>query len=151
MTGGDDGLRGRVRELAGFCEKMLCSLPGTEELREDFLELAGEQGAAESDIFPELEAFTENGALPEKPEDADAEYELPSYLEDTLRPYQSFGFKWLKTLQMAGFGGILADEMGLGKTVQTIALFLSDQEMGCTNPSMVVCPASLVYNSRLFP
>ena len=76
----------------------------------------------------------------------DAEYELPSYLEDTLRPYQSFGFKWLKTLQMAGFGGILADEMGLGKTVQTIALFLSDQEMGCTNPSMVVCPASLVYN-----
>ena len=76
----------------------------------------------------------------------EAEYELPPSLEDTLRPYQTYGFKWLKTLQGAGFGGILADEMGLGKTLQMISVFLSDHEEGKTKPSLVVCPASLVYN-----
>ena len=76
----------------------------------------------------------------------DAEYEVPAALEDALRPYQSYGFKWMKTIQAAGFGGILADEMGLGKTLQTIAVFLSDRENGSEKPSLVICPASLVYN-----
>ena len=76
----------------------------------------------------------------------DAEYELPGSLEDTMRPYQNDGYKWLKTLEAAGFGGILADEMGLGKTVQMISVFLSDKEAGRTKPSLVVCPASLIFN-----
>ncbi len=76
----------------------------------------------------------------------DADYETPSVLENTLRPYQVFGYKWLKTLEEAGFGGILADEMGLGKTVQMIALFQNHRESGNGLPSLVVCPASLVYN-----
>ena len=76
----------------------------------------------------------------------DADYEVPSPLESVLRPYQTFGFKWLRTLQEAGFGGILADEMGLGKTVQMISLFQSNREEGAKLPSLVVCPASLVYN-----
>ena len=77
----------------------------------------------------------------------EAEYELPPSLENTLRSYQSYGFKWLKTLQGAGFGGILADEMGLGKTLQMISVFLSDHEEAVNiKPSLVVCPASLVYN-----
>ena len=46
-------------------------------------------------------------------------------LENTLRPYQSYGFKWIKTLEGAGFGGILADEMGLGKTLQMISVLSS--------------------------
>ena len=76
----------------------------------------------------------------------DADYDVPSVLEDTLRPYQVFGYKWLKTLEEAGFGGILADEMGLGKTVQMIALFQAAREKGTAAPSLVVCPASLVFN-----
>ena len=76
----------------------------------------------------------------------DAEYEVPESLAGTLRPYQSHGFKWLKTLENAGFGGILADEMGLGKTIQMISLILYDKEQGNTLPSLIVCPASLVYN-----
>lgn len=40
------------------------------------------------------------------------------------------------------FGGILADDMGLGKTLQVIS-FLLVEHTGC---SLIVCPASLVYN-----
>lgn len=55
----------------------------------------------------------------------EAEAEPPKTLENTLRPYQSYGFKWIKTLEGAGFGGILADEMGLGKTLQMISVLSS--------------------------
>ena len=42
-----------------------------------------------------------------------------------------------------GFGGILADEMGLGKSVQLLALVEARKGNG---PTLIVCPASLVYN-----
>ena len=76
----------------------------------------------------------------------DADYELPKDMQEVVRPYQNYGFKWLKTLENAGFGGILADEMGLGKTLQMISLILSDKEEDQSRTSLVVCPASLVYN-----
>jgi len=46
----------------------------------------------------------------------------------------------------------LADDMGLGKTLQVLAMLLAVKEEGFENtappplPSIVVCPASLVYN-----
>ncbi len=70
-------------------------------------------------------------------------YEPPAALAGRLRPYQVAGFQWLSALADMGFGGILADEMGLGKSVQVIALLLARQGSGQT---LVVCPASLVYN-----
>ena len=97
----------------------------------------------------------------------DADWEVPAGLAEVLRPYQQYGFKWLKTLRAAGFGGILADEMGLGKTVQAIALLQSQKDSAYRGDSLpgtpivpnelsprygkrllalVVCPASLVYN-----
>lgn len=76
----------------------------------------------------------------------DNDYELPDSLKDTLREYQKQGFLWIKTLKNNGFGGILADEMGLGKTLQVIAFLLSEQEEGEERESLIVCPASLVYN-----
>ena len=75
----------------------------------------------------------------------DAEYEVPEHMGSVLRPYQLYGFKWLKTCEEAGFGAILADEMGLGKTLQMISVFESDREGG-KGASLVVCPASLVFN-----
>lgn len=68
---------------------------------------------------------------------------IPDSLDGVLRPYQKEGFRWLKALDAAGFGGILADDMGLGKTLQIISLLLAyDGEL----PSLVVCPTSLVLN-----
>lgn len=74
-------------------------------------------------------------------------YAVPTALADTLRPYQAEGFRWLSARCDAGFGGILADEMGLGKSLQVIALLAARRaEAAATGPSLVVCPASLVYN-----
>ncbi len=73
---------------------------------------------------------------------------LPAHLEDTLRPYQRDGVKWLRFLEANRFGGILADEMGLGKTLQTLCWLSMErhQETCRGNPSLVVCPTSLVEN-----
>lgn len=76
----------------------------------------------------------------------DSDFEVPSSLDHTMRRYQKFGYKWIRTLADAGFGGILADEMGLGKTLQMISVLLAEKEEGNEGISLVVCPASLVYN-----
>ncbi len=73
-----------------------------------------------------------------KPKD----YPLPAKYEPILRDYQKDGYAWMHTLNDYGFNGILADDMGLGKTLQVIALLESLGD--CT--SLVVCPASLIYN-----
>jgi SNF2 family DNA or RNA helicase len=77
---------------------------------------------------------------------ADADAEVPASLADVLRPYQEAGFRWLETLERLGFGGILADDMGLGKTLQVIAHILARKEAGAGGVTLVVAPASLVYN-----
>lgn len=76
----------------------------------------------------------------------DSDFNLPDSLNKIMRKYQRHGFRWLMTLSTVGFGGILADEMGLGKTLQTISMFLYEKERGTEGTSLVVCPASLVYN-----
>ena len=75
----------------------------------------------------------------------DADYDVPDSLKSVLRNYQKDGYRWLRTLDAYGFGGILADEMGLGKTVQVIAVLLAVAKEQ-TQPSLIVSPASLVYN-----
>ena len=76
----------------------------------------------------------------------ESDYEVPEELVQTLRGYQLYGYKWLRTLSSCGFGGILADEMGLGKTLQIIAVLLAEKQEGSIGTSLIVCPASLVYN-----
>ena len=74
-------------------------------------------------------------------------YTPPAQLSSVLRPYQEEGFRWLSARCDAGFGGILADEMGLGKSLQLISLLLARRdEARRVGPSLIVCPASLVYN-----
>ena len=80
---------------------------------------------------------------------ADSDIPLPDGIGATLRSYQEEGYRWLCLLGKLGFGGILADDMGLGKTLQTIAYLLHeayDRTQGRAGASLVVCPASLVYN-----
>lgn len=74
----------------------------------------------------------------------DSDFTPPASLVQVLRGYQKTGFRWLKTLDACGFGGILADDMGLGKTIQVIAVLLDAKSEQST--SLIVCPASLVYN-----
>ncbi len=76
----------------------------------------------------------------------DLSFEPVDGLEQVLREYQKFGFKWLKTLSHYGFGGILADDMGLGKTLQVLAFIKDEMKIGNNKPCLVVAPTSLVYN-----
>lgn len=74
------------------------------------------------------------------------QYPLDPHYEAILRDYQKIGYQWLKTMSAYGFGGILADDMGLGKTLQVIAMLESlhgGHDIPC---SIVICPASLIYN-----
>lgn len=76
----------------------------------------------------------------------DSDFEVPATLQMIMRPYQINGFQWLKTLEVYGFGGILADDMGLGKTLQIIAVLLQAKEEKKGGVSLIVAPASLIYN-----
>lgn len=96
----------------------------------------------------------------------DSDYAVPEELYEVLRGYQKTGYRWLRTLSALGFGGILADDMGLGKTVQTIAYLMARMEEAKQGRSgevqqtdagkeydgsakirsIIICPASLVYN-----
>ncbi|MET7809351.1 DEAD/DEAH box helicase [Streptomyces sp. NPDC005395] len=67
----------------------------------------------------------------------------PPGLHATLRDYQLRGLGWLDLMTSLGLGGCLADDMGLGKTVTVIALHLKRAR---TEPTLVVCPASLLGN-----
>ncbi|MGW3731408.1 DEAD/DEAH box helicase, partial [Streptomyces sp. NPDC000851] len=69
--------------------------------------------------------------------------EPPVGLRATLRDYQLRGLAWLDLMTSLGLGGCLADDMGLGKTVTVIALHLKRAR---TEPTLVVCPASLLGN-----
>ncbi|SOE08194.1 DEAD/DEAH box helicase [Streptomyces sp. Ag109_G2-15] len=69
--------------------------------------------------------------------------EPPAALAATLRDYQLRGLAWLDLMTSLGLGGCLADDMGLGKTITLIALHLKRAR---TEPTLVVCPASLLGN-----
>ncbi len=76
----------------------------------------------------------------------ESEYEVPSSLSSLLRPYQRDAYRWMRVLFDHGFGGILADDMGLGKTLEALTLLLSLKEEGQGGPTLIVTPASLVFN-----
>jgi superfamily II DNA or RNA helicase len=75
-----------------------------------------------------------------------AEPDLPARLDATLRPYQRSGVAWLQFLRELGAGGVLADDMGLGKTLMTLAFLARWKDDAGHQPSLVVCPTSVVGN-----
>lgn len=76
----------------------------------------------------------------------DSDFEVPEHLSGVLRRYQKDGYRWLMTLEALGFGGILADDMGLGKSLQLLTFLYAKTRQESPGPSLLVCPASLVYN-----
>lgn len=101
----------------------------------------GLSGYSETTFSEEFQKMTYDLTHPEK-----LTYPLPSGLATELREYQLVGYRWLRMLNSYGFGGILADDMGLGKTVQAISYLLAERGKDRVGPSLVVAPASLVYN-----
>lgn len=72
----------------------------------------------------------------------------PSIQGGELRPYQTYGARWIAYLARHGRHGCLADEMGLGKTIQTIAALRAwrieaPREAG---PILIVMPRTLLFN-----
>ena len=76
------------------------------------------------------------------------ELEAPEGFCGTLRPYQQRGYSWLAFLRRWGLGACLADDMGLGKTVQTLAAIQQDRRDGVEDPTLLVCPTSVLNNWR---
>jgi SNF2 family DNA or RNA helicase len=80
----------------------------------------------------------------------DSDFEVPKSIEGTMRKYQIHGYRWMRTIASYGFGGILADDMGLGKTLQMISVILASKMERTDSDgqavSIIICPASLVYN-----
>ena len=122
----------------------------------DELGLSAKELAAGHAEVPSYKAFLLDALVPDEEKDDSfgayvegfrsvdpTVYRPPESLEGVLRPYQVQGFQWLSALADMGFGGILADEMGLGKSVQLISFLRARRGEG---PTLVVCPASLVYN-----
>lgn len=86
-------------------------------------------------------------------EHSPAGFALPAAAKKLLKPYQVEGVQFLKLLESLNLNGILADDMGLGKTLQTLTVLAAEQH---SKPSLVICPASLIYNwrdeaARFFP
>ena len=71
---------------------------------------------------------------------------LPKETVATLREYQHKGYSWLWFLYRYGLNGILADDMGLGKTLQTLTLLQKAKEEKGPQPTLVVCPTTVVFN-----
>lgn len=144
-------------QLNSFMEKLDIA---PQMLEKDFIEIPRyraaylDQAIRESGIHnvernAAFKEFVQNIREPE-----DMAFTLPAGLKGTLRNYQRFGYKWLKTLNFYKLGGVLADDMGLGKTLQIIALLLSAKMQKSSLPkteknpmsSLVIVPSSLVFN-----
>ncbi|RNF40000.1 DEAD/DEAH box helicase [Planococcus salinus] len=85
-----------------------------------------------------LDKLLDKRDLPETP--------IPANLHTELRPYQKTGFDYLVFMREEGFGLCLADDMGLGKTVQLIAYLLHVHGQQSGQPSLIVCPTSVLGN-----
>ncbi len=88
-----------------------------------------------SELFEQLSGKARITALPQ-----------PDDFVGELRPYQVKGFSWIAFLRKYGLGACLADDMGLGKTIQLLALLLKDKRDGVDNPTLLICPTSVVGN-----
>lgn len=72
--------------------------------------------------------------------------ETPPLIQARLWRHQVEGFNWIVSRLVKGFHPLLADEMGLGKTLQTIVSLAALPERKPGTQSLIICPASVVYN-----
>lgn len=70
----------------------------------------------------------------------------PASFTATLKPFQTDGYVWMKSLHYRKLGGLLADDMGLGKTIQVISFLSYLHEIEHLTPTLVVVPKTLMDN-----
>ena len=78
-------------------------------------------------------------------------FHMDKRLLGLLRDYQKEGVEWIAAQGLTHGGVILGDEMGLGKTLQALAVLsgmkcVAGETAGEAFLSLVVCPASLLWN-----
>lgn len=148
-------MSGKLLDLKGetFQEMQaaLSSFDAQAQFKSGSLQLPKYQALTLQEAFQSFEKVTTNQEFKKMVKDLNQpeqfEVALPKALKATLRPYQYLGFQWLKMLRFYHFSGILADDMGLGKTIQMLTFLLSEKELGNSQgPSLIVAPASLIYN-----
>jgi superfamily II DNA or RNA helicase len=100
--------------------------------------VGGEEGGGDVVLKQLQQAVVDFKGIPEIPE--------PKGLRAELRPYQKTGLHFLAYASKFGLGALLADDMGLGKTVQALAWLQHLREERGRSPSLVICPASVVFN-----
>ncbi|KAK9120682.1 hypothetical protein Syun_018299 [Stephania yunnanensis] len=69
---------------------------------------------------------------------------IPDFIYGKLFDYQKVGVQWMWELHCQRAGGIIGDEMGLGKTIQVLAFLGSLHFSNMYQPSIVICPATLL-------
>jgi len=78
-----------------------------------------------------------------------ADFDVSIEYNAQLRHYQKDGIKWLWFLRKFHLHGILADDMGLGKTLQSLLLIAASYHHSTkkeNDPSLIICPSTLVYH-----
>ncbi|KAE8708130.1 Protein CHROMATIN REMODELING 8 [Hibiscus syriacus] len=97
----------------------------------------------------------ENQEASEDMDDNDPSYvtlegglKIPETIFCKLFDYQKVGVQWLWELHCQRAGGIIGDEMGLGKTVQVLSFLGALHFSNLYEPSIVVCPVTLLRQWR---
>ena len=112
------------------------SSDGFSNKAEDLSDLSEDENEFEQDAYP-MDNETKDVIF-------EGGFRVPGKVYDRLFEYQRTAVKWMWELHTQRAGGIIADEMGLGKTIQIIAFLASLHHSGLFQPSLIVCPATVL-------
>lgn len=131
----------RARRFLDFCEKH----PESDDWGRR--RVSAESVRLVLDVIPNTDVleYVEPDAGPASFPDLQ-QYELPESLQATLYAHQEVGYRWMRHLHAANYGGLLADDMGLGKTVQLIAFMSHLHDRNALRPALLVVPLSVMIN-----
>ena len=143
---GDDGGRQRGDAKRKKVEKK------KKQKKKQGTQVKREEPSEEADVGDAVVIVSDSDGEEEEEEEGEEEEDdglrLPSSIRSRLFDYQVTAIRWMLELHESGVGGIVGDEMGLGKTVQVVAFFAALYERKDFQPSLIVCPATVMTHWR---